>query len=54
MITVIYVLNCNVCKNQDTAKTVCGFRLRWNNYQESDRKFLKGEEIKQKSLHELF
>ena len=26
----------------------------WNNYKESDRKFLKGEEIKQKSLHEHF
>ena len=26
--------------------------MRWNNYKESGRKFLRGEEIKQKSLHE--
>ena len=35
-------------------KTVDRFRLRWNNYKESDTKFLRGEEIKQKSLHEHF
>ena len=31
------------------------FRLQWNNYtEECDRKFLKDEEIKQKSLHDHF
>ena len=27
------------------------FRLQWNNSKESDREFLRGEEIKQKSLY---
>ena len=45
-------MTCKVCKKQYTGKTVDRFRLRWNNYKESDRKFLRGEEIKQKSLHE--
>ena len=43
-----------VCKKQFAGKTVDRFRLRWNNYKESDRKFLRGEEIKQKSLHDHF
>ena len=30
------------------------FRLQWNDYKESDSKFLRGEEIKQKSLREHF
>ena len=45
---------CKVCKKQYTGKTVDRFRLRWNNYKESDRKFLRGEEIKKNSLHEHF
>ena len=40
-------LTCKVCKKQYKGKTVDRFRLRWNNYKESDRKFLRGEEIKQ-------
>ena len=52
--SLIYLLTCKVCKKQYTGKTVDRFRLRWNNYKESDRKFLRGEEIKQKSLHEHF
>ena len=35
-------------------KTIDRFRLSWNNYNESDKIFLRGEEIKQKYLHELF
>ena len=50
----IYLLTCKVCKKQYTGKTVDRFRLRWSNYKESDRKFLPGEEIKQKSLHGYF
>ena len=49
----IYLLTCKVCKKQYTEKTVDRFRLRWNNYKESNR-FLKGEEIKQKSFYEHF
>ena len=37
-----------------TGKTVDKFRSRWNNYKDSDRAFLRGEEIKQKFLHEHF
>ena len=36
-----------VCEKQYTGKSVYRFRLRWDNYKEGDRKFLKGEEIKQ-------
>ena len=48
------LLTCKICKKQYTGKTVARFRLRGNNYKESDRKFLRSEEIKQKSLHEHF
>ena len=37
-----------VCKKRHAGKTVDRFRFRWNNYKESDMKFLRGEE----SLHE--
>ena len=47
-------MTCKVYKKQYTGKAVNRFRLRWNNYKESDRIFLKGEEIKQKYLHEHF
>ena len=50
----IYFSTCKVCKKQYTRETVHRVRLRWNNYKGSDRKFLMGEEIKQKSLHEHF
>ena len=49
-----YLLTWKVCKKQYAGKTVDRFRLRWNNYKESDRKFFRGEEIKQNSLHERF
>ena len=41
-----------VCEKQYTRKTTDRFRLQQKNYKESDRKFVRGEEIKQKSLHE--
>ena len=50
----IYLLTCKVCKKQYTGKAADRFRLRWNNYKESYRKFLRGEEIKQKFLYEHF
>ena len=37
-----------VCKKQYKS------RLRWNNYRESDRKFLMGKDIRQKSLDKHF
>ena len=42
------------CAKQYTDKTVDKFRSRWSNYKDSDRTFLRGEEIKQKFLHEHF
>ena len=50
----IYLLNCKVFKKQYAGKTVDRFRLWWNNYKERDRTFFRGEEIKQKFLHEHF
>ena len=37
-----YLLTCKVCAKQYTGKTVDKFRLRWNNYKDSDRAFLRG------------
>ena len=45
---------CKVCGKQYTDKTVDKCRSRWNNYKDSDRALLRGEEIKQKFLHEHF
>ena len=50
----LYLLTCKVCKKQYSGKTVDKFRFRWNNYRESDRKAVRGEEVKQKFLHEHF
>ena len=51
----VRLLKQKVCKKQYTGKTVDKFRLRWNNYtEESDRKFLRDEEIKQKFLRDHF
>ena len=41
----ICFLTCTVCKKQYTEETVDRFRLTWNNYKESDRKFLKGKRL---------
>ena len=48
------LLTCELCKKQYTRKNVERFRLQWNNYKEGDRKLLRDEEIKQKSLHKHF
>ena len=47
-------LTCKVCGKQYIGKTVDKFRSWWNNYKDSDRAFLRSEEIKQKFLHEHF
>ena len=41
-------------KKQYAGKTADRFRLRWNNYKESDKKIFRGEDIKQNYLHEHF
>ena len=38
----------------NTKKTSDKSRLWWNNYKESDREFLRGEDTKQKTFHEYF
>ena len=50
----VYLLTFKVCKKRYTGKTVDRFRLQQNNYKESDRKSLRGEELKQKSFYEFF
>ena len=50
----INLFTCKICKKRYAEKAVERFRLRWTNYKESGRKFLKDEEIKQKSLHGHF
>ena len=42
------------CAKRYTGKTVDKFRLRWKNYKDGDRAFLRGEERKQKFLHQHF
>ena len=39
-----YLLSCKVCDLQYVGSTTNKFRLRWNNYEENDRKALRGEE----------
>ena len=50
----IYLLTSKVCGKQYIGKTVDEFRSQWNNYKDSDREFLRGEEIKQTFFHEHF
>ena len=50
----IYLLTCHKCKKQYVGKTCDRFRLRWNNYKDNDRKFLKGEICMQQHLFEHF
>ena len=46
----IYLLSCNVCDLQYVGSTTDKFRLRWNNYQENNRKAKRGEEHMQPLL----
>ena len=50
----INISTCKFCAKQYTGKTVDKFRLRWNSYKDSDRAFLRGEDIMRKFLHEHF
>ena len=51
---IIYFLTCNKCKMQFIAKTVDDFRLRWNNYKDNKRKYLRKEPCMQQHLFEHF
>ena len=51
---IIYLLTCNKCKMQYVGKTVDDFRLRWNNYKDNNRKYLRKESCMQQYLFEHF
>ena len=43
----VYLLSCKVCGPQYIGQTVDDFRYRWNNYKDSNRKSLGGDEHEQ-------
>ena len=47
---IIYLITCNKCKMQYVGKTVNDFRLRWNNYKDNNRKYLRKESCIQQHL----
>ena len=51
---VTYLLTCSECKMQYVGKTVDDFRLRWNNYKDNNRKYLRKESCMQQHLFEHF
>ena len=51
---IIYLLTCNKCKMQYLGKTVDDFRLRWSNYKDNNRKYLRKESCMQQHLFEHF
>ena len=50
----IYLLSCKVCGLQYVGSTTDKFHFRWNNYEENDRKSLKGEEEMHPELFQHF
>ena len=50
----IYLLSCKICGLQYVGSTTDRFRLRWNNYKDSDRKAQRGEEHIQPKLFQHF
>ena len=50
----IYLLKCRFCKKQYVGETTDAFRLRWNNSEDNDRKFLRNESYMQQHLYENF
>ena len=50
----IYLLTCQTCLKQYVGKTCDSFRLRWNNYKDNNRKFLRNETCMQQHLFEHF
>ena len=50
----VYLITCRTCKLQYTGQTCDTFRKRWNNYSCCARNAERGEECKQKYLHEHF
>ena len=50
----IYSLSCKICGLQSFSFTTDGYRLRWNNYKDNDRKAQLGEEHMQLELSKYF
>ena len=40
---IVYLFTCNKCKMQYVGNAVDDFHLRWNNYKDNDRKYLRKE-----------
>ena len=51
---IIYLLTYNKCKMKYVGKTFDAFRLRWNNYEVNNRKYLRKETRMQQHLFEHF
>ena len=51
---IIYLLTCNKCKMQYVGKTVDDIRLRWNNYKDNNKKYLRKESYMTQDLLEHF
>ena len=51
---IIYLLTYNKCKMKYVGKTFDAFRLRWNNYEVNNRKYLRKETRLQQHLFEPF
>ena len=50
----VYIITCHTCKLQYTGQTCDAFWKRWNNYRCCAKNVERGEECKQKYLHEHF
>ena len=48
------MLKCKVFKKQYVGETTNGFRQRWNNYEDNDRRFHGNESCMQQDLYEHF
>ena len=51
---IIYLFTCNKCKMQYVGNAVDDFHLRWNNYKDNDRKYLRKESCIQQHLFKHF
>ena len=50
----IYLLKSRVCKKQYVGETTDAIRLKWNNYEDNDKKFQRNESCKQQHFYDYF
>ena len=50
----MYLLSCKIFGLQYVGSTTDRFKIRWNNYEDNDRKLQRGEEHMQPELFEYF